>query len=606
MTANQSRRRVEKEMDTPTADAADTELPFCYEPLNAGTHSTRLLTIQRSTAQSSELSCKLIEVRFGDKPRYEALSYTWGDTAEKLPVLVNGQQFLVGRNLYDALHYLRNHGRKCAMWIDAICINQDDVAERNGQLRIMHHIYSRATTVMVWLGQEYAKYDNLMVSVDVRQDEELKLDSKEAKEVGLLQLKESDLVRDLCKDKYWQRLWIVQEIGQAEHIEVCFGASYPMSWEHFIHLITTSIGSDDVLFTLKELRVARERGSYPLRKLLLDHRRAKCKEPRDKVYGLIGLAADAYGFPMDYTKPLIQVWNDVMSFTYKRGLLPDEEVVTFGGLVKYLLMGNDTSPLQQVLQPHGQTDINTAVSQKYSEVEFEIEGYLLGQITHIGPSTIDIVGDLDSVDRWNAEVQQSFRDVTQRANLESRDLMRATLSPKPIRTCFSHIGTTEWSVRTKKYQAGSWDSYLDALLVSAPPSSNVVATHHDEHGSSQERFFQLRNRRYGSNINWRMGITTHTARKGDLLVLMLDVREAVVIRPKSLGDNQFSLHIIGTAWMTDDLAEKQEELEARRKRFCNNDCVRIRFDTATCFILASSWLEERDDEASQIRERGQI
>jgi hypothetical protein len=61
-----------------------------------------------------------------------------------------------GTNLWDALHCLRKRANGRRYWIDAICINQADIPERNQQVRIMPHIYFRAHTVVVWLGR-YAK-----------------------------------------------------------------------------------------------------------------------------------------------------------------------------------------------------------------------------------------------------------------------------------------------------------------------------------------------------------------------------------------------------------------------------------------------------------------
>lgn len=68
-------------------------------------------------------------------------------------------------------------------------------------------------------------------------------------------------------------------------------------------------------------------GSYTLRKLLKNHRQALCKEPKDKVYGVVGLAADAVGFPMDYNKSHPRVWMDTMQFMNLRGLIPVSRVI---------------------------------------------------------------------------------------------------------------------------------------------------------------------------------------------------------------------------------------------------------------------------------------
>jgi len=130
---------------------ADGRAPFVYSPLDPSKDCIRLLSVEASRNVTA-LQCRLTHVNFSDRPRYQALSYMWGDESEKKLILVDGKKFYVTRNLYDAIHFLRRCKPHCLFWIDAICINQDDVHEKNRQIRIMPHIYFRATTVIAWLG----------------------------------------------------------------------------------------------------------------------------------------------------------------------------------------------------------------------------------------------------------------------------------------------------------------------------------------------------------------------------------------------------------------------------------------------------------------------
>ena len=83
---------------------------------------------------------------------FEALSYTWGNPTPTHVITCNGSAFPVGTNLFLALVHLRLEDRPRVLWIDAICINQNDVAERNKQIGHMYTIYESATRVVVWLG----------------------------------------------------------------------------------------------------------------------------------------------------------------------------------------------------------------------------------------------------------------------------------------------------------------------------------------------------------------------------------------------------------------------------------------------------------------------
>jgi Heterokaryon incompatibility protein (HET) len=86
------------------------------------------------------------------KTKYEALSYTWVDELATQPIYIDEKLALVGPNLREAIEFLRDKHNERVLWIDAICINQADVQEKNKQLSIMPYIYTRAQTVVVWLG----------------------------------------------------------------------------------------------------------------------------------------------------------------------------------------------------------------------------------------------------------------------------------------------------------------------------------------------------------------------------------------------------------------------------------------------------------------------
>ncbi|OAG06323.1 uncharacterized protein CC84DRAFT_1090801, partial [Paraphaeosphaeria sporulosa] len=93
--------------------------------------------------------------------KYTCLSYRWGDDEATHTVLINGKIRCVRQNLFDFLDMWK-HGRrrrrklKRWFWIDALCIDQTNAAERNHQVQKMGQIYSNAEEVIVWLGKEPA------------------------------------------------------------------------------------------------------------------------------------------------------------------------------------------------------------------------------------------------------------------------------------------------------------------------------------------------------------------------------------------------------------------------------------------------------------------
>lgn len=110
------------------------------------------------------ISCKLIRSVLVTSPPYDALSYTWGDSSERVPIHVNGTEVLITRNLETALRNLRHEDRPRTLWIDALCINQHDTAERSRQVQEMGNIYRSAEHVLIYVGCP-VQYQNLIVDV---------------------------------------------------------------------------------------------------------------------------------------------------------------------------------------------------------------------------------------------------------------------------------------------------------------------------------------------------------------------------------------------------------------------------------------------------------
>lgn len=75
---------------------------------------------------------------------YNALSYAWEDPEPTFDLLCSGKSLMVQGNLFDLLQQARTRYHEMLIWIDAICINQDDDAEKNLQNLLMGKIYSKA------------------------------------------------------------------------------------------------------------------------------------------------------------------------------------------------------------------------------------------------------------------------------------------------------------------------------------------------------------------------------------------------------------------------------------------------------------------------------
>ncbi|KAF1995138.1 HET-domain-containing protein, partial [Amniculicola lignicola CBS 123094] len=131
--------------------------PFSYQPIDSANHQVRLLRIlpeaeREERGRPKPIQCEIFHAHLHPQTRFTALSYTWGPPGE-LPVSINRYVFHVGENLHGALAWLRGHRQPNRyLWIDAICINQRDTAEKSQQVAMMGQIYTSAEDVLIWLG----------------------------------------------------------------------------------------------------------------------------------------------------------------------------------------------------------------------------------------------------------------------------------------------------------------------------------------------------------------------------------------------------------------------------------------------------------------------
>jgi len=137
----------------PKDDPVETTIQYEYAPLDPRSRQIRLVTLLPGNWQD-DIHCEMTTVKFGKRmPKYETLSYVWGDPTTTRGIWVNDQIFSVGENLWIALRRLRNPQSLRFLWIDAICINQQDDNEKSKQVAMMRDIFESCDEVICWLGE---------------------------------------------------------------------------------------------------------------------------------------------------------------------------------------------------------------------------------------------------------------------------------------------------------------------------------------------------------------------------------------------------------------------------------------------------------------------
>jgi hypothetical protein len=265
----------------------------------APNHSAPSLHIASHRAESASS-----RFAWGD---YEALSYAWGDRAQVTHIWLNGSLKEVSSDLeagLRALHCLPETQLGMHYWIDALCINQEDILERSQQVKRMHRIYHEARAIVVWLGPETENDDRaIRVMTTTRRDS-----SQNGWIIPPPHLDARDW-NALCaflRKPYWKRLWIIQELAvnhnhtlllcgtrklTRDMVKMAARCCQKLLRENDPTIITHNQDAWEIstrVYRLVDVESALGQEAMSMRVLHLS-REALASDDRDKVYGILGL-----------------------------------------------------------------------------------------------------------------------------------------------------------------------------------------------------------------------------------------------------------------------------------------------------------------------------
>jgi hypothetical protein len=280
-------------------------------------------------------------------PSYTALSYTWGANATCTNIEINGVKVPVRENLWDFLHQQLLHGNYGPFWIDALCIQQSEVHERNHQVRMMDSIYKDAQLVLIWLGKESDDSDLAMRTLAdwewcnpstlrymFANNNKISniLLARGTKGVTIWNAREVLSVSSLCKRRYWSRMWIIQEVVHAKRVEIHCGSEI-LEWHNFeqlyyyVSIISRDYKEMDTPFynavrsspamsivktrALEKLQVPDLPRDIAIDSLMETYSAHECEDTRDKVYAVVGIAKYGSTIVVDYRKSAKDVMLDV-------------------------------------------------------------------------------------------------------------------------------------------------------------------------------------------------------------------------------------------------------------------------------------------------------
>ncbi|GAW19324.1 hypothetical protein ANO14919_088100 [Xylariales sp. No.14919] len=310
-------RRTEKRASSmpPTART----LPqYNFSPLPNG--YIRLLQLMPHRDERAPIRCHLIDhpllgPSLGEGPHlYEALSYVWGSSEKPRLVYTEAGYIAVTKNLHAALLRLRDRTLPRVLWVDSICINQDDIEERGCQVQLMAMVYAKATRVVVWLEELVA--DSHQLNGDTITDSSHALEVIRAaadSQFNNYQIDETshEGIIKLFQRSWFRRIWVLQEVSAARQILIMArhreidGHAFSLCFNK-LKLAVEDVELQSIVRSvmyLLEGSVLRPRHGIvatnefsldisPLGQLIDMYQRREATDRRDKVYALLGMSSD--------------------------------------------------------------------------------------------------------------------------------------------------------------------------------------------------------------------------------------------------------------------------------------------------------------------------
>lgn len=287
---------------------------YTHHPLPSS-HHIRLLEFPGNTDEDRPLkvTIRVVDIEEATIP-YVALSYTWGEPNFSKDLLLDGDEVLrITPSLAAALRRFRYASALRWIWVDAICINQQDDAEKTMQIPLMGKIYRRASRVMVWLGDRVQDTDLL------HQTKRLVGTILDPHEDDALATELMVCLSQLAGLPWFSRRWIIQELALNSNAVLCCGHA-ELPWAHLAPAFQLV---DDKAAALKNIRLLwdlwrniampvwpkkkdskRELlGDCDIAALMKSCSDFECLDDHDRIAALLGLSTDTRsGFTVNYAK----------------------------------------------------------------------------------------------------------------------------------------------------------------------------------------------------------------------------------------------------------------------------------------------------------------
>ena len=525
-------------------------------------------------------------------PSFEALSYTWGDHTDTVPVLLDDTSFRITRNLHSALLGLRNDYEERVLWVDALCINQKDLQERTRQVAHMRYIYATASRVIAWLDKGSDSMEIAMEYIKMAaQHNETNASDWPEFTVRSLSLRSEELrdhIAGFFEKSWWKRVWTVQEFALAQWVVFQCGDCTVTEGDvsRFCRFWNTHIPYDELQYftygvpgkfshivgginrflSLLSSRQLKDSRRFLL--ILASFQDRKCSDNRDRIYGMLGMAEERYTKLIipDYTCSLEQVFEkttlSLIEVTNNLEVLSANDTSKLKGLPSFVPDWSSTPRIPP----------NAQIKRLLSYSRYRTNRGTEAEVRHIGAGKLAtkavIWDEISTIVETMSRHPKALLKSSKESFLKGNDELYYIHTGQPIeealvRTLFGDIvndrqGADAAPTRIKEDQLRlirEWEGQaMKAQSYDANPEP-------DSHPFEVRVLIHTSGRNFFRSKKGYIGFTTTDAKIGDLIAILPGGRVPYILRQADLGpesklqkDNPEKTHpcfynIIGDAYV---------------------------------------------------------
>ncbi|KAF5581078.1 het-6-heterokaryon incompatibility [Fusarium pseudoanthophilum] len=383
---------------------------FPYQPLKSD--ELRLLLVEPGDTELIRVELRTVKSRTAQ--RFWALSYVWGARENPATILLNDQLFSITRNLYNALYQYRRHvfddygSEKAMLWVDAICINQNDQVEKSIQVPRMSEIYGQCERVLAWLGPVESDEESHVcrlserlkqfqppvrsVSEGLSEDDSIKtfMSSGRSNETAAIEVDSvRKALRSIGHRPWFRRIWILQEAVLAKKQPILLCGSHELGYEIFFKtwvLMLNPSEDGQLLYSFMTENPVRFKAIELVYKNMLQGRSEMTPE----------LGKGSVNREKQCALDMAKLLNET---TELEATVAHDRLYALIGLLA-------CDPLPKALQPD--------YTQSFEELCYKFTIFILEQTQDIRVLNLGTVGNLSSVPSWIPDLRNSW---TARSNL---------------------------------------------------------------------------------------------------------------------------------------------------------------------------------------------